>query len=304
MNNLTPLKSTKGQPADGENKYFPREKIVKKILRDLNNGENLLISAPRWIGKSTILKHIKNNPQENQIIKYIIIQSVDTSEEFFKKLYNELISDKTIFEGLDGYFKRTSSNIRAYASKISSFSIHGTVKINTEENINYYEESIKIINSLETNKKIFIFIDEFPDALNNILSIDKSLAINFLQQNRDLRMEFSNKNLQFVYTGSTGLINVVKKINKLDLINDIDTIKVLPLKKENYSFAIEVLNYIAKNDFIEYSKFCDLGTKHEVKDHKYILDVLEYDGYISEVDTKYGFNSILLKEWWYINVAT
>ncbi len=400
MEDLKLLISSVGQPAEGEDKYFPRDKIVTKIVRKITKGENLLISAPRRIGKSTILKHIEENPQENQIIKYMIVQSVTSQELFFKKLYNEFLDDKEIFDGVQGYFTRASSDVKIYASKITGASLGGTIKLG-DEKINYYEECIKLIESFKTEKKIIIFIDEFPDALNNILDIDKSLAINFLQQNRDLRTKFSNKNLQFVYTGSTGLKNVVKKLKKLDLVNDIKEIDIPPFgedearelvqrlilgfkldieefdidencisyilqkitwrlpyyiqiiidelfeyyedneekitndtidyvlkeivkskskhadyfenwkdrlsrafKKEDYTFAIEILNYISKNDIIEYDVFNDLSIKHKVKDNKYILAVLEHDGYISADDKRYGFNSILLKEWWYINVAT
>lgn len=399
MNNLKPLKSSLGQPAEGEKKYFPRDKIVKKIFRKLDNGENILISAPRRIGKSSILKHIAKNHKQNQIVKYMIVQSVNSQEEFFKKLFNELIEDKEIFEGLQSYFKKATSTLRSYISRVSGISLNG-ITINPNEIINYYEECISLIKSFKTEKIIIIFIDEFPDALHNIYIKNESLAINFLQQNRDMREKFSDNNLQFIYTGSTGLKNVVRKFKKLDLINDITTIEVLPFtneeakelisrlilgfqeeiaefdiskttidyilekiswklpyymqiivdelfeyyedtqeeitsatvdlvldkivksksthcdyfenwkdrlsrafKNENYSFAIEVLNYIAKNESIDYAEFCDLATKHEVQDHKYILDVLEHDGYISEDNKKYGFNSILLKNWWFINVA-
>ncbi len=400
MKKLTALKSAKGKVANDSDRYFQRDEIVNKIFIELENKEHLLLSAPRRIGKSTIAKYITNNPKENQIIKYMIVQSIDTSEEFFKNLYNQLINDKEIFNGIEGYIERAKATTRAYISKVSGVSLQGNITINPKENIDYYQELLELINSLTINKKIIIFIDEFPDALNNIVNKDKSLAIKFLQKNRDLRINFSDKNLQFAYTGSTGLSNVVKKIDRLDLINDIVNIKIPQLtfdeakellqrlilgyqkheksfniddetikyilgkitwkipyymqiilseiyehydntkevisasivddvfqeivksssnhsdyfenwksrlkkvfKNDDYTFVIEVLNYIAKNDFIEYSIFNDLGVKHKVKEHKYILDVLEHDGYISEDNKKYGFNSILLKEWWYINVA-
>jgi hypothetical protein len=402
MSDLKPLRSSLGQPAEGEDKFFQRDTIVKKIFRQLDNGENLLLSAPRRIGKSSILKYIQQHPKADQIIKYIIVQSVTSEEEFFKKLYNELLNDKEIFAGVRGYFTRSTAAVQKYASRITGFSVlDGSVEVGQHETINYYEECIKLIQSFETEKKIIIFIDEFPDTINNMLEKSEELALNFLQKNRDLRMQFSGKNLQFVYTGSTGLKNVVRKLNKLDLVNDIATIQILPFsekeaneliqrlilgfqeeneefqllegtteyiidkirwrlpyyiqiiieelfdyfeenlnaidnttvdfvlseivksnskhsdyfenwkgrlktafKNNDYEFAIDVLNFIAKNDSIEYAVFIDLAIKHGIEDHKYILDVLEHDGYISEDNKTYGFNSILLKEWWFINVAT
>lgn len=402
MEELEPLYPSIGQPAEGIERYFPRDKIVNKIFRKLEDGENLLLSAPRRIGKSTLLKYIKNNPKENQIIKYIIVQSVDSSEEFFKKLYNELVGDKEIFEGIEGYWKRTTSSVKKYASRITGFSIEGSVEVGEDDTINYYDECMLLIEHFDKKeKKIILFIDEFPDAVNNILEKDRHLAIKFLQENRDMRMSFSDTSLQFVYTGSTGLRNVVKRLDKLDLINDIFNIPIPPFneieatelikrlvlgvkthnvnfniddetieyilkkitwrlpyymqiiveelfeyfdetknpisassvefvlteivksnsnhsayfenwkrrlksafKNQDYDFAVHVLNHISKNETIDTAEFYDMSVAYEVHDAKYVLDVLEHDGYISEDNKVYGFNSILLKEWWYINVAT
>jgi len=402
MTKLEPLYPSIGQPAEGVGRYFPRSEIVEQIFRKLKYGENLLLSAPRRIGKSTILKYIVKNPKENQIIKYIIVQSVDSSEEFFKKLYNDLVSDKEIFDGVSGYWQRTTSSVKKYASRITGFSIEGSVEIGDDDTIDYYEECMSLIGHFDQeDKKIILFIDEFPDAVNNILEKDTQLAIKFLQQNRDMRMTFSGTSLQFVYTGSTGLKNVVKRLDELDLINDIVNIPIFPFdvkeakvliqrlvlgfqednnkfdiddkttdyivtriawrlpyymqiivgelfeyfeknenpidassvecvldeivksnsnhsayfenwkkrlksafKDKDYDFSISVLNYISKHDIIDYASFHDMSVEYEVSDFRYVLDVLEHDGYISEKDKVYGFNSILLKEWWYINVAT
>ena len=402
MDNLKPLKPIAGPPAEGEDRFFPRDNVVKRIRRKLRAGGHLLLSAPRRIGKTSILKHIENNPQENQIIRYIIVQSIDSSEEFFKKLYNVLINDKEIFDGLEGYWQRTTASAKRYASRITGFTVEGSVEIGEEETINYYEECMLLVEHFDKKEKnIIIFVDEFPDAINNILEKDKSLAIKFLQQNRDMRQVFSNTSLQFVYTGSTGLNNVVKKLNELDLINDIPSIPIEPFsqnevkllikrlvlgfkednkdfdiddktieyilkkirwrlpyyiqiiveelfeyydenetiidasivemaisdivkansnhqnyfenwkrrlrtafKNEEYDFAVSVLNYISKNDVISHADFHDMSLQYKVDDFKYVSDVLMHDGYISEDNKNYGFNSILLKEWWYINVAT
>ncbi len=208
-------------------------------------------------------------------------------------------------------------------------------------------------------------------------------------------------NLQFVYSGSIGLGNVVSKFNRLDLINDIKNIEVPPLtkkeakelisrlelglKEENSDFeiddtikeyilkkdiwlipyyiqiivdelfdlfietgtkvtentinevidkiirdrykyqdyfenwktrlkqafdrkeyhcALEILNYISTNGSMDYNSLYNLSIKHGIDDLKDITNVLEYDGYINKNSEKvYMFNSIILKEWWYINVA-
>ena len=224
----------------------------------------------------------------------------------------------------------------------------------------------------------------------------------FLQLNRDLRQSESNANIQFIYTGSIGLGNVVNRLGRPDLINDISNIKVAPLTIEEgkdliqcllmgldqhdealvlpentiahiltkdswlipyyiqiiidelcdipqasataineamvdkviekiitdrysyqdyfenwktrlrqaldsneYRFALTVLNYISIKGIADSDQLHDTAMAHQIPDFKSIISILEYDGYISRnPKNQYRFNSIILKEWWYINVAT
>ncbi len=400
---LQPLKSSIGSAAEGADKFYLREAIIRKIKNKLALGENLLISAPRRIGKTSILKYLRDNPEKDQIIKYLIVQSVTSTEEFYKKLFNELIKDKDIFSGTDAFLKRSTASLRSYISRVTGFKVDG-VELGKEESICYKDSLFNLVEELANHeKKIVLFIDEFPDALNNIFESDPQQATLFLRQHRELRENHSNSNLQFIYTGSTGLKNVVRKTGELHLINNLPEIRIPPLSiveareliqrlvlgkqllnegfeipntaidyllnrinwllpyyiqiiveelfdtfeddmmpvdnnsiervlselvksnsrhadyfenwksrlKSTFShseqkLALDTLNHISKEGEISYAAFNDISEKHEVEDHRYVLKVLQHDGYIqsAEDEKKFGFNSVLLKEWWYINVAT
>ena len=76
-------------------------------------------------------------------------------------------------------------------------------------------------------------------------------------------------------------------------------------EKNEYRCSLEVLNYISINGSIDYDSFYNLSIKHNIDDLKSITNVLEYDGYINKnTNREYRFNSIILKEWWCINVAS
>ena len=91
------LSISTGQPADGKKKFFPRDNIINQIWRRLKRGEDLLLTAPRRIGKSSILHYIKKNPHEGYIVKYISIMGVDNSDTYFKNIYNTLLENAEIF---------------------------------------------------------------------------------------------------------------------------------------------------------------------------------------------------------------
>ncbi|MBU0969565.1 MAG: hypothetical protein KKC20_02905 [Proteobacteria bacterium] len=219
--------------------------------------------------------------------------------------------------------------------------------------------------------------------------------------NRELRQGNFNTGFQFIYTGSIGLGNVVNKLGRTDLINDIVNVSLPPLTRaearkliqrlvsglktkgcdldldektihyildkdswripyyiqiiveelqdhcqetcvridegildevinkiitdrykyqdyfenwktrlkqafegDEYRCAVQVLNHISTHGQINYNDLYNLSVAHKIRDLKDITNVLEYDGYISRNKEKiYRFNSIILKEWWYVNVA-
>ncbi|MCD4652771.1 hypothetical protein K8T06_02430, partial [bacterium] len=326
----------------------------------------------------------------------------DSINEYFKQIYGLFLKDDSIFGSYRNYYEKTKGVLKHFISRIRGLSVDG-IKIDPEERVYYYRECRNLLKILpEDFNTILFLIDEFPDAVKNISRDDPQTGIHFLQLIRDLRQDLSQVNLQFVYSGSIGLANVVNKLNRLDLINDIVRIDVPPLtrneakelitrlalglqrdKKEfeisdqiqdyildkdswlipyyiqiiveelfevfadnnqalavesvdyviqkiisdrytyqdyfenwktrlkqafdskEYNCALEILNYVSNNGFMDYDTMYDVSVKHKIEEIKDITRVLEYDGYLSKDSSKtYKFNSIILKEWWYLNVSS
>lgn len=229
---MDPLIISTGRAADGKEKYFERPKIEKKIWHKIKQKEHLLLAAPRRTGKSSLLKNLERNPQKGYLIKYKSVQSVDSINEYFKQLYKLLLEDDSIFSFYDRYFKKAKGAVKSFASRIRGLATDG-IEIDPNEHVDYYLECEQLLKALPENfETLILLIDEFPDAVRNITNLDKAEAIRFLQLNRNLRQELTYANLQFIYTGSIGLGNVVSKLNRLDLINDIINIEVPPLEKK------------------------------------------------------------------------
>ena len=399
---MEPLTISTGRAADGKDKYFRRKNIETKVWSKIKLNEDLLLAAPRRSGKSSILKYLERNPRDGYLIKYKSVQSVDSINEYFKQIYKLLLEDDSVFGFYKMHFEKTKGAVKSFISRIRGISADG-IEFNPEEKIDYYKECKTLLKTLPEDFDTLLFlIDEFPDAVRNISLDNTKEGVRFLQLVRELRQELNNINLQFVYSGSIGLGNVVKKLNRIDLINDIVNIEVPPLsmneakelltrltlglKEENngfessdnikdyllkkdswlipyyiqiivdelfdsfidtnqkatettidevidkiirdrykyqdyfenwktrlkqalerneYNCALEILNYISTNGSMDYGIIHDISVKHEIDDLRDITNVLEYDGYINKNQKKtYKFNSIILKEWWYVNVAS
>jgi len=78
-------------------------------------------------------------------------------------------------------------------------------------------------------------------------------------------------------------------------------------KKKGYLFAKEILNSICEKGTMTSLKISDRVTKNGLDEEyaKEIIHSLVYDGYINNNDDvkMYRFNSPILKQWWYKNVA-
>lgn len=396
---IIPLRCTIGQAAIGSGSYFDRPYLTNKIRRSINSGSNILISAPRRIGKSSILKHFANQATEGEVIKYLSVQSASNSNDFFQALFKLLIKDPDILQGIDSYTKRSSATVKGIISRFRGLSLEG-LQIAKDENIHYYTECLSLINDFK-GKKIVVLLDEFPDAVNNIIRADKELAIHFLLEVRELRQASSQLGLQFIFTGSSGLANVVSQLGKNDLINDLDEIEIPPYseveaftfiqclvlgykeydsgfqindqvithilkritwrlpyylqiivkalferfeetqeeatsstvdqllsnmikaRSQYYGFfenwllrlersfdkstrllSIEILSQLALEQATSFEKINSITLSDEpTLPIKKILNTLVHDGYISENQQQYGFNSFLLQQWWLENVA-
>ena len=396
MQEMQPLIISTGQPADGENKFFPRDKIIKKIWDKLERGEDILLTAPRRVGKSSILHYIKKNPHEGYIVKYLSVMGIDDANLFFKQIYTTLLENDEIYGLTRNYFEKSKTNIKDLIKRLRSFGIDG-IELDGKEHIVYYEEIIKLLKSLpkETKKVVFLF-DEFPEVVSNIARHNKNDAIKFLQDTRDLRQLNHDADIQFVITGSIGLKQVVRQLtNDSNLTNDLTSIEIPPLNNEeashlidrvclglkeqkypelifpkdvkSYLFkkvaqnipyylmmivdklsedidepktvtkddidatidriiksqasdyfsnwkerltdafeekerkvAIEILSLISKENSINYDKMKKINNQIDLKA---IIEILEYDGYISEQNGAYSFLSPLLKAWWRYRVA-
>jgi len=221
---LEPLHILTGPPADGKNKFFKRDKIITEIWKKLERGENLLVIAPRRVGKSSILKNIERYPKDGYIVKYHITMGVKSSNEFFKKIHGSLLEDENIFGFIKRNWEKAELLLTSFSSRIRGIGID-SIEFDESKSIDYYQEIIDLLDSLSNDSiKIILLMDEFPDTVLNISKNSTQEAILFLQKNRDLRQKY--KNVKFVLTGSIGLGNVIKRLGRRDLINDLEYVSV------------------------------------------------------------------------------
>jgi predicted AAA+ superfamily ATPase len=115
------MKNSLGNPARGD-AFFQRDKIIKKIYRVLDTGTSKYLSAPRRVGKTSILKNLEDFPKEGYCFVYIITESVYDENDFFKVLFEGLLKSDAIksFSKMSIKFKEGLTSI---LSKVKSIDV-------------------------------------------------------------------------------------------------------------------------------------------------------------------------------------
>jgi len=148
--------------------------------------------------------------------------------------------------------------------KVTEISING-IKFGDGSEMDYASAFKKVIKDLDTDKRLIIMIDEFAQAIENIIKYeDIKKAQSLLKTHRELRQDSAILNkITFIYAGSIGLESVAAKIDSIGRINDLSTIKILPLKFDN---AKEFVTTLSKTNDI----------KIEEQEIEYLLTKIEW----------------------------
>ncbi|HPI38718.1 MAG TPA: hypothetical protein PK397_12310, partial [Ignavibacteriaceae bacterium] len=240
------MKAVIGIPARKDD-FFPRSFITEEIWSKLENGCNLLLIAPRRVGKTSILWNLFDSPKEGYIIIYEETESINKPNEFYKRLFQK-VSEK--LKGVKKYTARIERISKEFASRVESLGLKDITVSLGESKINYELEFEKLIENIELNDdRLIILIDEFAQTVENINEdLTKEAAINFLESTRRIRLlPGVHKKIQFVYAGSIGLENIAGNLNAMKFINDLAPIYISPLDKQE---ARTLINQITGNEAV------------------------------------------------------
>lgn len=229
-----PIKNLVGQVADKEN-FFERPRETKKLWDALASGEHILFAAPRRSGKTSLLFHLQDNPKENKILIFLEVESVSSSVEFFKRLREVLLQD----DDLSSVGMRIGEGAKNVLRRIRGIGSNALAKIELADGEKMpphkaFERLLgAVVKKLSDDEQLVIMIDEFAQAAQNIAENSPQAAKEFLLAHREIRQNraFRDK-VQFLYCGSIGLEYVTERLEASNAINDVRTVNLCPLQRE------------------------------------------------------------------------
>ncbi len=228
------MKTIIGPVAEGEF-YFDRPYLNKLFWKKMRESHNVSIVAPRRVGKTSFMMNMLNETEKDFKCLYLITESVNNPKEFFKKVYKVIITRLNIV----GKFKNFTESLfsRLEIKKISVSEIEFG-----KAEIDYFNEILFLCKELKGfPEKIVLLIDEFSQTVENIITdVGKEAAGNFLHQCRELRQDPEIRSrINFVYTGSIGLENLVLSIGEPRSISDLGNFIIPPLAENEANDLID-----------------------------------------------------------------
>jgi len=236
------MRNIVGPPVSNDN-YFHRKEISKWIYRRLDTGVSVFLSAPRRVGKTSIMYHLRDKPEGGFSFIYLSTEEIDNTELYFKRLFEALLNSDVV-SSITKSSNKAKKLFKYITDKVKKIGAYGfELELNNSESVNYSDIFKEMMKKLDgEDQQIVIMIDEFPSTVENIHKKNGSReAIRFLKINRSIRQE-SAGGIQFIYTGSIGLPTIVKRLDVPESINDLNVINVPPLSQlEAKNFIEEIL---------------------------------------------------------------
>lgn len=249
-----------GQAVRREN-FWDRAYLMEDIFDIIETGGDILLVAPRRVGKTSLMYKILDTVGDKYVVIYVNTEAEHTVNAFWEKLFHTLMDEDFV-----ATLKNKASNFlnKIKSIRISEAGFEG-IKFGEAEVIDYAKAFENLLKSYDGDKKLIIMMDEFSQTIENIIQYESSeKAEQLLKVHRDLRQNHKvSEEVTFIYAGSIGLESVVANIKSSKHINDLVSISVPPFEPKD---AEKFTAHLCKSNGIEISS----------SDIHYILEKIEW----------------------------
>lgn len=232
-----------GSPARGDDFWF-REEFVDNLWVSIKK-HNVLLVAPRRIGKTSVMYRMLENPKDNWMVIHLNVEDIKSPPDFFITLLDAIREHQPAFlkdflaKGWD-FFKGLIAGIEQVEAY--DFKIQLRKKENLKEN--WQERIAQLVERvMRSGLDVLFIIDELPDMLNNMLLHSHDEYVSFLHWFRKTRELSLKARIRWLIGGSVNLVSVLDKSGNVKLINDLKPEVLLPFTQEEVTtFITEMFN--------------------------------------------------------------
>jgi len=217
--------------------FFDREQELKELWRHFSKNKNVLMLAPRRIGKTTLLHKLAEESGENGFRGVVVdVQGYNDEKDFFQQLCSSIQEEIGTGKGL----------IATFTNRFKQ-AVHGDEGIKDWRQLllhtdwqHFAVELLTTLNDQEKEKPLLIMVDEVPIFIMALMKkYDTDRAKSFLYWLRNMQTRFSN--IRWLYTGSIGLDAVARRDGMEGALVDMEVYTLPPFSTETARAFVHTL---------------------------------------------------------------
>ena len=235
---MSGIKNITGSVVEGQN-FFGRAKEIEQAIELLENGNNLLLAAPRRVGKTSFARKLKDEMESKGWNGFNIDLQKAPTEFDFMKLFLREMKGESWFE-------------KHMPEKIKLSYRDATLEFNKQKQVFYR----KIEDALPYDEDSLIIFDEFVIFLDDVLrkkqgnESEFDSTIHFLNWLRGLRQTSGSK-IRWIFCSSISIEGYLHKHNFTKTINDLKPLKLGELKNNEPQLLVKALVGSKKMNFTD-----------------------------------------------------
>ena len=242
------MRNITGNPVSGTD-FHGRTSELKQLRRTLENGNHVLILAPRRVGKSSVIAETERLlTLDGWKIISMDVQHAEDEAGFLQLMYEAIDESPVELEKTTG--EKIRGGIQAFRSALRGLKAGAVgVQLDVSENESTWEEAANPLRAqikrlAKTKDRILFAMDELPIFLSRLLQRPEGnqrvqRVLNWLRSVR----QACGSDLPWVLCGSIGLDTFVQNHGLEGSINDLTEMTVGAFSPTD---ATELLNRLAK----------------------------------------------------------
>ena len=222
-----------GQAVVGDDLYG-RDYELARLWEHFDQGEHVLMLAPRRVGKTSLMLELHRAPRENWHVINVDVEGGDGPEDCVAAMIAALAADsryRTRFESIP-----FSSTIKSVLEGLSANVDIGVLRVELKRAIGHEWDRVaaqmqdRLINLPQGGGKLLIILDELPILVSRMLRDDRrSDADLLLARLRQWRQEPTLRGMVHTLVGgSIGLEGILRRAGLSASINDLVPFRVDP----------------------------------------------------------------------------
>lgn len=229
-----------GNKAEGRD-FFDRVTEREDIWR-LLDGNHLLLSGPRRLGKTSLLQRLEEEAKTKNLLAQLVdVEGMDSVETFLAAL-EQVFPDHSVKHYLSSAGESLLERIRKLEIKLPG-GIGGGIEMQARPDASWADTANRLQIRLSA-APLLIFIDEFSVFLEKLIVKDEAGAVKFLGWLRAWRMS-SGVYCRFIFSGSIGLNSLLDRYRLSTYFNDCYDFKLSPFR---LNAALDMLKQEAEGE--------------------------------------------------------